>query len=126
MTVVVVEDLLFLSKIEQTAQMVGVPIEAVPPSQAEERARDASMSGLIVDLNHRSGRALELVKALKCSPATKGIPIVGFLSHVQGDLAAAARAAGCDLVLARSAMARKLPELLKTLAQKAPAATQGA
>lgn len=126
MTVVVVEDLLFLSKIEQTAQMVGVPIEAVPPSQAEERARDASTSGLIVDLNHRSGRALELVKALKGSPATKGIPIVGFLSHVQGDLAAAARAAGCDLVLARSAMARKLPELLKTLAQKAPAATQGA
>ena len=42
-----------------------------------------------------------------------GVPVVAFLSHVQTDLAAAARAAGCDVLLARSAFTRDLPHLLE-------------
>jgi len=126
MLVVVVEDLLFLSKIQQTAQMFGIPIEAMDPAKVEERARATSVSAVIVDLNHRSGAAVELVRVLKAHSATRAIPITGFLSHVQADLAAAARAAGCDQVLARSAMTRQLPELLKTLERRRPAAMKGA
>jgi phosphoketolase len=42
----------------------------------------------------------------------RGIPTVGFLSHVQKDLAVAAREAGCDRIVARSAFTRDLPRIL--------------
>lgn len=41
-----------------------------------------------------------------------GAPIVGFGSHVDADLLAAARAAGCQRVLPRSRFFRELPQLL--------------
>jgi len=126
MIIVVVEDLLFLSKILQTAQMLGMAIEVVDPIKAGEATRTASVSAVILDLNHRAGGAVGLVRALKAHPSTQGIPITGFLSHMQEDLAAAARAAGCDQVLARSTMAQRLPELLKALERPQPTATKGA
>jgi len=39
-------------------------------------------------------------------------PIVGFLSHVQTDLAEKARAAGCTEVLPRSQFTAKLADIL--------------
>jgi CheY-like chemotaxis protein len=123
--IVVVQDLLFLSKIQQTAQKLGIAIEVVDLNEAEERARTSPASAVVLDLNHHTGRAVELVRALKAHSATRGVPITGFLSHVQEDLAAAARAAGCDRVLARSAMAQRLPELLKALQRAQPTTTKG-
>jgi CheY-like chemotaxis protein len=125
MIIVVVQDLLFLSKIQQTAQKLVIAIEVVDLNEAEERARTSPASAVVLDLNHHTGRAVELVRALKAHSATRGVPITGFLSHVQEDLAAAARAAGCDRVLARSAMAQQLPELLKALEHPQPTATKG-
>jgi hypothetical protein len=45
---------------------------------------------------------------VRSDEATRDVPTVGFLSHVQKDLAVAAREAGCDRVVARSAFARDL------------------
>jgi len=112
----VVDDLIFLSKIQQTAQQVGVPLEVIDPSQVEERVKDFLNHSIILDLDHRSGRAVDVARALKANPATRNVQLVAFLSHVQGELAAAARAAGCDTVLARSAFAEQLPQLLLKLA----------
>ena len=70
-------------------------------------------SALIVDLNHRSGKALEVLRTLQSDLKTKDIAVIGFVSHVQTDLMAAARDAGCDLVLARSAFVSQLPSLLQ-------------
>ena len=122
MIVVVVEDLIFLSKIQQTAGEVGVPIESVSPEKLGERVTRDMVSGVIIDLNHRSGAAVETVRAMKANPSTQHIPVAGFLFHVQADLAAAAREAGCDTVMARSAFTQQLPLLLQKLAgtQAAP------
>jgi hypothetical protein len=49
---------------------------------------------------------------VKSDAATASVPTVGFLSHVQKDLAVAARKAGCDRVTARSAFVKDLPGLL--------------
>jgi CheY-like chemotaxis protein len=125
MIIVVVQDLLFLSKIQQTAQKLVIAIEVVDLNEAEERARTSRTSAVVLDLNHHTGRAVELVRALKAHSDTRGIQITGFLSHVQEDLAAAARAAGCDRVLARSAMAQRLPELLKALERPQPTPAEG-
>lgn len=113
---VVVEDLIFLSKIQHTAQGLSVAIEPVELAKLPQKLRQAPSAMVILDLNHRSGKAVEAVRALKADAATSGVHVLAFLSHVQGDLARAAREARCDQVLARSAFSEQLPELLRRLA----------
>jgi len=115
---IVVEDLLFLSKIQQTAQLTGVTVKPADPAQGLEAIAKQAPQGIILDLNHRSLSAIELIRTLKAHPDTKPIPLVGFVSHVQSELIAAAREAGCDIVLARSAFTQQLPDLLKRLVEK--------
>jgi hypothetical protein len=43
----------------------------------------------------------------------KATSIVGFVSHVQGDLKVKALDAGCDAVMPRSAFSQNLPQLLR-------------
>jgi hypothetical protein len=44
--------------------------------------------------------------------ASKDVRVVGFLSHVQRDLAAQAQAAGCDEVMPRSSFTQNLAAIL--------------
>ena len=113
MILAVVDDLLFLSKIQQTAQQVGVAVKSARPADLPDLVMQDVPNALIIDLNHRSGKALEVLRTLKSDLKTKGIAVIGFVSHVQNDRIAAAREAGCDLVLARSAFVSQLPILLR-------------
>ena len=113
MILAVVDDLLFLSKIRLTAQHIGVAVESARPDELPMLAIGDVPKALIIDLSHRSGKALEVLRALKSDFKTKDIAIIGFVSHVQTDLIAAAREAACDIVLARSAFASQLPSLLQ-------------
>ncbi len=112
----VVEDLFFLSKILQTAEQLGVGTRAASPASVIQEITQLQPQAVILDLNHRSISALDLVRALKGNPSTHAIPIIGFVSHVQADLINAARDAGCDQVMARSSFTRQLPDLLRKLA----------
>ncbi len=108
-----VEDLLFRSKISETATQLGV--EALFPRSPKKLLAEAQAAPpdlLVLDLNSARFEPLVLLKQLKSDEALKGVPIVGFLSHVQKDLAVAARESGCDRVMARSAFTRDLPEIL--------------
>src|SRR6266446_2465124 len=64
---------------------------------------------VIVDLNARSQplRAIEKLRQTR-----KDVRVVGFLSHVQTELAAQAQAAGCNEVLARSSFTQNLASIL--------------
>ena len=117
MILAVVDDLFFLSKIQQTAQHVGVAVKSARPADLPGLAIVDVPNALIIDLNHRSGKALEVLRSVKSDLKTKGIAVIGFVSHVQNDLIAAARDAGCDLVLARSAFVSQLPSLLQRFTQ---------
>ena len=108
-----VEDLLFRSKISETADSLGV--EARFPRTRErllEALRESPPDLLVLDLNSSRFEPLELLRTLRSAEATRQTPTVGFLSHVQGDLAVAAKEAGCDRVVARSAFTRDLPRIL--------------
>ncbi len=118
MILAAVEDLIFLSKILETAQRLGARVEPVDLKDLKERALRSAARAVILDLNHRSGSALEVLQSLKADPSTSRLPVVGFVSHVQSEVIAAARAAGCDLVLARSAFTAQLPQLLEELSGK--------
>jgi len=67
---------------------------------------------IIFDLNNVGAKPLTLIPKLK-SKLKKGTSIIGFLSHVQGDLKLKAQEAGCDMVVPRSAFSQNLPQLLR-------------
>jgi CheY-like chemotaxis protein len=105
-----VDDLFFQAKIAETARRTGVSLQAVSNGEALVAAVKAQAPRLVlVDLNARQG-ALEAVKQLRA--AGNAQPIVGFLSHVQTELAEKARAAGCQQVLPRSRFTAELAEIL--------------
>jgi PleD family two-component response regulator len=111
---VIVEDLFFLAKIREAAKHLHIELEGARPEQAIEKLAERAYSLVVLDLNHRSGRAIELLDVMKKNPRSREVPVLGFLSHVQGDLAAAARASGCDRVMARSAFSQHLAEIFSS------------
>ena len=108
-----VEDLLFRSKISETASTLGIEA-AFPrsPKKLLEALRESPPDLLILDLNSARFEPLTLLGDVRSEEATRDVPTVGFLSHVQKDLAVAAREAGCDRVVARSAFTKDLPQIL--------------
>jgi PleD family two-component response regulator len=108
-----VEDLLFKSKISETSSQLG--IEATFP-RSPKKLLDALHNSppdlLVLDLNSARFEPLTLLREVKSDEATRDVSTVGFLSHVQKDLAVAAREAGCDRIVARSAFTRDLPKIL--------------
>ena len=113
--VALVDDLFFLSKIRETAKVVGVTVVVCDPRRGPAAIAEAQPQAIFLDLNSRSLPAVDWIRALKADPATRSIRIVGFVSHVQEELISAARAAGCDSIMARSAFTQRLPDLLRSL-----------
>jgi CheY-like chemotaxis protein len=109
----VLEDLFFTVKINESAKRAGLSIEFV---KSEQDVLDRAKHGpalIIVDLNYSGIDPLRLIATLKAENETKTISLIGYLSHVQGELKQAAHEAGCDMVLARSAFSQNLPQILK-------------
>jgi CheY-like chemotaxis protein len=112
---VLVEDLFFLAKIRETAKALGVTVVASDLPHGLAAVAESKPRAIILDLNSRKLPAVDWIRAIKADPATRPVPIVGFVSHVQEQLISAAREAGCDTVMARSAFSQQLPNLLRSL-----------
>jgi len=111
-----VDDLFFATKIQETARKLNVKVEfAKSDKDLAERMQqngEEKPSLIIFDLNNANAKPLTLIPKLK-SKLKKGTSIIGFLSHVQGDLKQKAHEVGCDMVLPRSAFSQNLPQLLR-------------
>lgn len=110
-----VDDLFFLAKIQETAKVVGVTLVKVDPRRGPSAIAEAQPQAIILDLGFRSLPVVDWIRSMKADPATQSIRIVGFVSHVESQLIADAKAAGCDAVMARSAFTQQLPHLLRSL-----------
>lgn len=109
----VVNDLFFSVKLTDAAKRAGMGLEFVKEfDQVLEKAKTRP-SLVILDLNFDSAQPLDLIRELKGSPDTKGVRLLGYLSHVQADLKQQAQEAGCDMVLARSAFSQNMHQLFK-------------
>jgi hypothetical protein len=109
--VLVVPDLIFATRISETAKRLGVEALASNRATAAVACREVTPDILIVDLEAVQDLA-GLKRELEADPASSGTRIVGFYPHVRGDLRAAAVAARIDLVLPRSAFTARLVALL--------------
>ena len=111
-----IEDLFFLAKIQETARKLGIKVGFVKADkEVLAKLTDAEQgrpSLIVFDLNNANAKPLTLIPKLRAK-LKKGTSIIGFLSHLQGDLKAKAIDAGCDMVMPRSAFSQNLPNLLR-------------
>jgi CheY-like chemotaxis protein len=112
-----IEDLFFLAKIQEAARKVGVKVAFVKAdkdivSRLADVPEGSRPSLIVFDLNNVGAKPLTLIPRLK-SKLKRGTSVIGFLSHLQGDLKAKAVEAGCDMVMPRSAFSQNLPNLLR-------------
>lgn len=114
-----VDDLFFQAKLAETARKLGVMLKTVSTGTALVEALKQAPDGtapsdkprlVVVDLNAQQG-ALEAIEQLQRSG--NSVPVIGFLSHVQTELAQRARAAGCRQVMPRSSFTMNLSEILR-------------
>ena len=75
---------------------------------------------VIFDLNSRTLAPLDAIAALKADPELSDIRTLGFVSHVDSETIAAARSAGVDQVMASSAFAERLGEILSPARTRRP------
>ncbi len=110
----VVDDLFFVVKIGDAAKRAGFEVKFL---KNEEDVIDAATAEpprmVIVDLNANSVKPVELIAKLKAHKGLKGLTVISYVSHVQGELKQRAQDAGANMVLARSAFSLNLPQILK-------------
>jgi CheY-like chemotaxis protein len=117
MVLVLVDDLMFLSKVRSAAARLGVQISTSrSPAAPIEDMRQQKPALVILDLNNRRADALATVAAMKEDPSLSTIPTVAFAGHTQLDLLAAARQSGVGEVLTKGAFTEMLPEILGRVA----------
>jgi len=113
-----IEDLFFLAKIQETARKLGIKVGFVKAEKdvvaklAEGTEQDRP-SLIVFDLNNANAKPLTLIPKIRTKLKKGKTSIIGFLSHIQGDLKVKAIEAGCDMVMPRSAFSQNLPNLLR-------------
>jgi hypothetical protein len=112
-----IDDLFFTAKIQENARKLGVRVAFVK-NDKETVARlldlpeEERPTLVVFDLNNANAKPLTLIPKLKAK-FKRGTSIIGFLSHLQGELKVKALEAGCDTVMPRSAFSQNLPNLLR-------------
>ncbi|MBN9663424.1 MAG: response regulator [Acidobacteria bacterium] len=110
----VVDDLFFVVKINDAAKRAGLTCEFL---KSEKDVLEKSVAEqpllVILDLNANSVNAVSVITKFKAIEDLKRVSLIGFVSHVQGELKQQAQDAGANMVLARSAFSANLPQILK-------------
>jgi hypothetical protein len=99
----VAPDLMFASRIEATLGAAGHSVE-LASTVAEAADLDAAEL-LVVDLDREPAQGV----------VGLGVPVLGFYAHLNTETREGAEAAGVDLIVPRSRMAREMPELVVRL-----------
>ncbi|MBI3450554.1 MAG: hypothetical protein HY049_16785 [Acidobacteria bacterium] len=108
--VAVVSDLFFKSKIRETAAQAGVPLAFA--STGDDLARELGAGDVTLVVIDLGIRTMEAASAIEAAVKHPGIRTVGYVSHVDDGAQSKARAAGCELILAKSAFSKDLPRIL--------------
>ena len=111
--VATVEDLFFRSKIDATARNLNVPVRFVERKDLTAVCLEGRTAAVLLELSN--GSSLDAIRSLRENSKTRDVPVIGFLSHVDRDLAREAESAGATQVMPRSQFAETLPDLMMDL-----------
>ena len=100
--VAIAPDLMLGTRIQETLTAAGHEV-SLAPSMTEAPLDEAEL--LVVDVERENPDAV----------VGLGVPVLGFYPHTEVDLRERAEAAGVDLVVPRSRLAREMPELIAGL-----------
>ena len=115
MIVCAIDDLIFSIKVSTAAKSLHADVYFERSGdKLLETIRDKRPSLVILDLNSARLRPLDAIAGLKHDPDLRDIRTLGYVSHVDTATIDAARAAGIDQVMARSAFVNQLGEILTT------------
>ena len=115
----VMNDLLFQVKIMAAAKKLGLTVDFQKDSDTVFEIVKTHPPVVIFDLNYEAAGPLDLIRRIKADPETRLVSTVGFVSHVQTELRLKAQESGCDMVIARSAFAQNISEILQKYAHSA-------
>jgi DNA-binding NtrC family response regulator len=105
-----IDDLFFQAKLIETAKQLGVELRTCQTPEALDAEITKAVPNLVlIDLN---ARANPLDAVGRVQGRAQKIPLIGFLSHVQLDLAERARTAGCREIMPRSKFTQNLATIL--------------
>jgi DNA-binding NarL/FixJ family response regulator len=115
-----VPDLLFGSRVRAALEAAGHDLELIGDARALRtrltEARSTRAEVLIVDLTDAPLEGARVREELVAQGVLAGVRTLGFYSHVDADTRTRAVAAGFDLVVPRSRMAREGAALVERLA----------
>jgi hypothetical protein len=115
-----VPDLLFGSRVQGDLTAAGNDVQLIGDElRLRTRLADGDSpapSVLIVDLTDAQLDGTAILQALAADELLDGVHTLAFFSHVDTDVGERARAAGFDLVVPRSRMAREGAQLVARLA----------
>lgn len=109
--IALVTDMIFGTKIASTARSVGVDLAAARSVDALREKLNGDVKLVLIDMNAEGVDPAGAIAAAKAAPSAPHV--LAYLSHVQTDLAEAAREAGADEVLPRSKFSADLPAILQ-------------
>jgi CheY-like chemotaxis protein len=113
MIVCAIDDLIFSIRISTAAKSLNAEVYFERSGdRLMDTIREKRPSLVIFDLNSARLRPLEAIVSLKNDPELSATRTLGYVSHVDTTTIEAARAAGVDQVLARSAFVSQLGEIL--------------
>jgi len=111
---VIADDMFFSSKIENAAEHLGVSIiKARDREEFQDRVEGKKVDLVIIDLASKKIDAAEIFTRLRNSSIHKETFCVGYLPHVERDLANKFREKGVDIVLPRSKFSREMGTVIK-------------
>ena len=111
---VIADDMFFSSKIESAAKHLDiVMIKVKNHEEFQDKIEGKIIDLVIIDLASKGIDAEDLFTKLKSFPEHKGTFCIGYLPHVQRELASKFREKGVDLVIPRSKFSREMSTIIK-------------
>ena len=110
----VADDMFFSSKIESATKHLGiVMIKVKNHDEFRDKIEGKTVDLVIVDLASKRIDAKDIFIKLKSFPEHQETFCIGYLPHVERELASKFREKGVDLVIPRSKFSREMSEIIE-------------
>jgi DNA-binding NarL/FixJ family response regulator len=109
--VIVVSDLMFQTRIDRALAALGVEAQVADSAERLDRAFATPPAAVVVDLQEPALDAVAVIRRAKAGRAR----VLAFGRHTEAAALRAARAAGADIVVPRSALSQDLASLMVRL-----------
>jgi DNA-binding NarL/FixJ family response regulator len=119
LTLLLIDDLIFVSKISLVAKNAGVETRALSRTDLDDIDQLVGAADMIiVDLNIDSIPVFDFLRNLYAAPTLRDTRIICFVSHIRRDLIDAAKAIGVEEVLSRSQFVESVEKLFEGIKEK--------